>query len=424
MTALTALAVAGETRLVPLMTCETVETETPASRATSVIVDTSPPRGSPLSRLAQRAAFFDGEASRSKRLRNRFDRYGCPQRRRAGHHGAGSQKRPESTVNRQAGRDEDHLYSFHLGEIYASSGIRRRTENEMVHEIDWALFEFQEHRLPITNHIKNGSRHCSQKEGRYPLAVAPSTELPNLNVHCMARTSGLQSGRILPGMVIVKIYGRQTPSSSFQVAGKLGVPGDSGAWVVDNEKGRACGHVLAWSSKKRVAYICPMDVLVKDIGETIGAKSISLPGGSEIYTSNSTSMTSDENVMKRARDEISTSHLDRIVSKADPSDVSDELATLLAELNLPPTPTQIDGLDPASLGSTSSGSLAHQGKKKEEVRIRLVPRDENQLGRSRQDISDALGFGVKATGMQGWRSKDSFAKSGKESGGEEGVVAS
>jgi hypothetical protein len=321
-------------------------------------------------------------------------------------------------------RDEDHLYSFHLGEIYASSGIRRRTENEMVHEIDWALFEFQEHRLPITNHIKNGSRHCSQKEGRYPLAVAPSTELPNLNVHCMARTSGLQSGRILPGMVIVKIYGRQTPSSSFQVAGKLGVPGDSGAWVVDNEKGRACGHVLAWSSKKRVAYICPMDVLVKDIGETIGAKSISLPGGSEIYTSNSTSMTSDENVMKRARDEIFTSHLDRIVSKADPSDVSDELATLLAELNLPPTPTQIDGLDPASLGSTSPGSLAHQGKKKEEVRIRLVPRDENQLGRSRQDISDALGFGVKATGMQGWRSKDSFAKSGKESGSDEGVVAS
>ena len=44
MTALTALAVAGETRLVPLTTCETVETETPASRATSAIVDTSPPQ--------------------------------------------------------------------------------------------------------------------------------------------------------------------------------------------------------------------------------------------------------------------------------------------------------------------------------------------------------------------------------------------
>jgi hypothetical protein len=40
---LTALAVAGETRRVPLMTCETVETETPASRATSAIVVTPPP---------------------------------------------------------------------------------------------------------------------------------------------------------------------------------------------------------------------------------------------------------------------------------------------------------------------------------------------------------------------------------------------
>jgi hypothetical protein len=43
MTAWTALAVAGETRRVPLMTCETVETETPASRATSAIVVTPPP---------------------------------------------------------------------------------------------------------------------------------------------------------------------------------------------------------------------------------------------------------------------------------------------------------------------------------------------------------------------------------------------
>ncbi|PMD40492.1 hypothetical protein L207DRAFT_582688 [Hyaloscypha variabilis F] len=324
-------------------------------------------------------------------------------------------------------RDEDHLDSFQLGEVYASSGIRRRTENDMVHEIDWALFEFSEHRQPTKNHIKNGSRHCSQKEGRYPLSVAPSTDLADLKVHCMARTSGLQSGRILPGMVIVKIYGRQTPSTSFQVAGKLGVPGDSGAWVVDNEKGRACGHVLAWSSRKRVAYICPMDVLVKDIGETVGARSISLPGGSEIYTSNSNSLVADQDLA--ARDAIYSSHMDRIVSRADPSDpadpsdVSDELATLLAELKLPPTPQQIDGLDPSSLESTSSSSLVHQGKQKEEVRIRLVPRDENQLGR-RQEFDD-LGY-LKAAGMRGWRAKDAsaFKMSGKGEGGDEGVVAS
>ncbi|KAH6693440.1 hypothetical protein F5X68DRAFT_45115 [Plectosphaerella plurivora] len=49
--------------------------------------------------------------------------------------------------------DEDHLTTFGLGEIYASSGIRRREQNGLVHEIDWALFEFQDHRLPDDNSI-------------------------------------------------------------------------------------------------------------------------------------------------------------------------------------------------------------------------------------------------------------------------------
>jgi len=308
-------------------------------------------------------------------------------------------------------RDEDHLDSFQLGEIYASSGIRRRTEDGTVHEIDWALFEFSEHRLPSKNHIHNGSRYCKEKEGRYPLSIAASTDLANLNVHCMARTSGLQSGRILPGMVVVKIYGRQTPSSSFQVAGKLGVPGDSGAWVVDNEQGRACGHVLAWSSRKRVAYICPMDVLVRDIGETVGAKSISLPGGQTVFSS-----------AKKTKS-MTASQVERVVGKADPSDVSDELSTLLAELKLPPTPTQIDGVDPSSLSDSSPPT--RQGKQKEDENqnlsfapIRLKPRDESEPG-IRQEFND-LSF-VKAARMEGWnmglgRAKDGFGRSGKDKG--------
>jgi hypothetical protein len=43
MTSCTALAVAGETRRVPFRTCDTVDTETPAFRATSVMVATAPP---------------------------------------------------------------------------------------------------------------------------------------------------------------------------------------------------------------------------------------------------------------------------------------------------------------------------------------------------------------------------------------------
>ena len=229
-------------------------------------------------------------------------------------------------------KDEDHLDSFELGEVYASSGIRRRTEDNIVHEIDWALFEFQEERCPEENHIENGQRFCPVKE-TYPVTVAPTTDLSDLQVHCMARTSGLQSGRILPGMVIVKIYGRQTPSCSYQVAGKLGVPGDSGAWVVDNEQGRACGHVLAWSSKKRVAYICPMDVLLRDIGETLQAQSISFPGGEDVYSASSApTLTTIPN--QTALNTI---------------DVSDELANLMKELRLPPTPSEIDVISTAEL---------------------------------------------------------------------------
>lgn len=180
-------------------------------------------------------------------------------------------------------RDEDHLLSCNLGEVYASSGIRRRVEDGTVHEIDWALFEFNPDRCPDKNCVSTSTRFGLRTD-EYPLTAVATGELAGLDVHCMARTSGLQTGRILPGMVIVKIYGRQTPSASYQVAGRLGVPGDSGAWIVDNDRGRACGHVLAWSSKKQTAYICPMDVLLRDIGETLNAQTVAFPGGDDVYS--------------------------------------------------------------------------------------------------------------------------------------------
>lgn len=52
--------------------------------------------------------------------------------------------------------------------------------------------------------------------------------------------------------------------------------GDSGAWVIDNATGYVCGHVLAYSSKSNVAYIAPMEVLLKDMATTLGAE-ICLP---------------------------------------------------------------------------------------------------------------------------------------------------
>ena len=260
-------------------------------------------------------------------------------------------------------KDEDHLDSFGLGEIYASSGIRRRVEDDIVHEIDWALFEFKDNRCPEKNHIENGQRFCTAKN--YPATVAPTSDLSDLQVHCMARTSGLQSGRILPGMVIVKIYGRQTPSSSYQVAGKLGVPGDSGAWVVDNEQGRACGHVLAWSSKKKVAYICPMAVLLRDVGETLQAKSISFPGGEEVYSPTSLST-------------IPTLHTSTESAAASVAvDVTNELSTMLKELNLAPTPSEIDGISPTAFHASSHDENENENLNPTFVPIRLMTKTDD-----------------------------------------------
>jgi len=68
------------------------------------------------------------------------------------------------------------------------------------------------------------------------------------------------------------------------------VGGDSGAWVIDNDHGRVCGHVLAWSSKNGVAYIAPMQVILEDIAEALGAERITLPEPRNIHASESSSL--------------------------------------------------------------------------------------------------------------------------------------
>lgn len=253
-------------------------------------------------------------------------------------------------------RDEDHIDSFQLGEIYASSGIRRRIETNIVHEIDWALFTFEAHRSP------------SPCPSSTITGVKPSTELPNSTVHCSARTSGMQNGRILEAMTSVKIYGRQTPSSSFQVAGGMGVPGDSGAWVVGDD-GRACGVVLAWSARKKVAYICPMDVLVRDVGETVGAGRICMAGGEEVWpwprVGNEKFGSSDVSDGDEEEDEGTLRVED------------EELNRLLAGLNIP-----------------DQGYVLERGRDTDEfLPIRMMPRPESGSGKSMRSFVRSVGRG-------------------------------
>ncbi|KAH7329558.1 hypothetical protein B0I35DRAFT_420429 [Stachybotrys elegans] len=202
---------------------------------------------------------------------------------------------------------EDHLDSFSLGKVYASSGIRRKTADGLVHEVDWALFQFSEERQPDNNVIPRAQDDATGAQKKQhmkdskailrPTTVAASSSLPGLEVQCVARTSGLQTGQILPALTSVKIYGRASPSHTYQIASvfsegdrsssrcpPMGIPGDSGAWVIDRRQGQLCGHVLAWSQRKRVAYICPMDVLLLDIAETLEASEVRLPGGDIIVS--------------------------------------------------------------------------------------------------------------------------------------------
>lgn len=54
--------------------------------------------------------------------------------------------------------------------------------------------------------------------------------------------------------------------------------------MIDNEKGRVCGHVLAWCSTNEWAYICPMQILLEDIQRTLKAKRVELPDAVESTT--------------------------------------------------------------------------------------------------------------------------------------------
>ncbi|KAH9906424.1 hypothetical protein F4778DRAFT_801665 [Xylariomycetidae sp. FL2044] len=213
---------------------------------------------------------------------------------------------PEGFYPTEEEKDDDHLDTYGLGEVYATSGIRRRAENGLVHEIDWALFEFNDDRLPEDNSIpklsSNKPRSTKAKGSIHPTDIVAFDRLPGLEVQCMARTSGLQAGQILPALTSVKIYGRTSPSHTYQLSGRasnswkssppnaprsrhsLGVPGDSGAWIIERQDGRVCGHVLAWSQRKQVAYICPMELLLRDIAETLEAYEVRLPGGEVVVT--------------------------------------------------------------------------------------------------------------------------------------------
>ncbi|CEJ82437.1 hypothetical protein VHEMI02499 [[Torrubiella] hemipterigena] len=266
--------------------------------------------------------------------------------------------------------DEDHLDTFSLGQVYASSGIRRKEDKGLIHEVDWALFSFTDGRVPQDNSVQRAdAAKDSQGKCIKPTKVAPSTSLPGMRVQCVARTSGVQTGQIMPALCSVKIYGRTSPSQTYQIASArpeqeqssgtptkaipMGIPGDSGAWVVDRDQDQLCGHILAWSQRKRVAYICPMDVLLADIAQTLDASDIRLPGGESLPIANKEHMSKSKTQQSGGSDAVSdeededgdsdeapelvesTASLGSSTSRSVPTEELHGLSSRLAEISLP-----------------------------------------------------------------------------------------
>lgn len=198
----------------------------------------------------------------------------------------------EDDDDEDSGIDEDHILSYKLGQVHASSGLKRSafhsTETgyrgisaSLPQEIDWALLELLPPRVHPYNVIRGGKKFCdtaSRAVARgpdcFPVSIKGSAELAGARVHCLGRTSGLASGVISSSMELLKLHGRSTFSASWTAHGGFGVGGDSGAWVVSSD-GKVCGHVLAERAGR--TYICPMDLLFADIRETLGAVDVALP---------------------------------------------------------------------------------------------------------------------------------------------------
>lgn len=195
----------------------------------------------------------------------------------------------EDSDGEDSGVDEDHILSYKLGQVHASSGLKRTSFHStetgyrgisasLPQEIDWALFELLPPRMHPFNIVRGGSKFVenakADEKDCYPLAVKHSSELAGATVHSLGRTSGLASGVISSTMELLKLHGRSTFSASWTVHGGFGVGGDSGAWVISSD-GKVCGHVLAERAGR--TYICPMDLLFEDIRETLGVSSVELP---------------------------------------------------------------------------------------------------------------------------------------------------
>ena len=125
--------------------------------------------------------------------------------------------------------------------------------------------------------------HLAPRAGK---SILSSGLFPRYGWFLTVQTSSLATGTILPDMQMTKMPGRLYPSPVWRVKGDFGVGGDSGAWVIDNATGGVCGHVTAYSQFWEYATIAPMEVMLHDMEEILGA-TVSLPDTNQGATAQS-----------------------------------------------------------------------------------------------------------------------------------------
>ncbi|KAH9219508.1 hypothetical protein DL95DRAFT_483673 [Leptodontidium sp. 2 PMI_412] len=173
-----------------------------------------------------------------------------------------------------------------LGILRARSDMRSRRviAGELKHEIemDWALFYVDKWPKPIDSHAQEISRGLSFG-GVVPGALIQAT----------GRTSGYQRGVINTAQSLINHGTRMTlewsvipePGSSINswILGGIGVDGDSGSWIINQENGSLYGMV--WGRHGPLANpIClftPMEHIIADIKERAEAENVCLPGQGE-----------------------------------------------------------------------------------------------------------------------------------------------
>ncbi|KAK6855928.1 hypothetical protein PG995_008079 [Apiospora arundinis] len=203
---------------------------------------------------------------------------------------------------RVEGHDALEVYSdpdFMLGKIAAKSGYDLKT-TRITHDPYWEECE-KEPPLVVTDWalISSNTREANMLR-KFPTGAAPKKEVPitrmssvvpGADVCSTGRTSGYQRGQVceIPAYVDGKNSGNGTGKGTREwfieepdsqdneddwIRGGIGVPGDSGAAVIDCETNMLIGQL--WGRNKyhgpgaRVTYFTPMIDIFDDIQEKCG----------------------------------------------------------------------------------------------------------------------------------------------------------